>query len=134
MENFSCSRNRVTINLVDGWNITAAYTDPVSPIDSFLLRPITRRTNILGNFNAKHASWFDCKPQDDSQSLSWGTTLYDWSRWSHTVERSPRLPTRHRTGDSPSKIDLIWTRRDADPFTIGDYAPLSHSDHCILIA
>ena len=134
MENFSCSRDRVTINLVDGWNITAAYTDPILPIDSFLLRPITRRTIILGDFNAKHTSWFDCKLQGDSQSLSWGTTLYDWSRRSHTVERGPRLPTRHRTGDSPSKIDLIWTQRDADPFTIGDYAPLLHSDHCILIA
>lgn len=134
MENFSCTRDRVTIHLIEGWTITAAYTDPGSPIDSFLLRPINPKTIILGDFNAKHLLWFDCKRSDDHMSLSRGRALYDWSRRSHTAERGPRLPTRHREGDSPSKLDLIWTRKDSAPFTIGDYAPLAHSDHCSLLA
>ena len=133
MENFSCTRDRVTINLVGGWTVTAAYTDPESPIDPFLLRPINQKTIILGDFNAKHPSWFDCKRGDDHLSLSRGRTLYDWSRWAHAAERGPRLPTRHRDGESPLKLDLIWTRKDTDHFTISDYAPLTHSDHCILL-
>ena len=86
MENFSCTRDRVTINLVDGWTITGAYTHPESPIDPVLLQPINQKTIILGDFNAKHASWFDCKRSDDHQSLSRGRTLYDWSRRCHTAE------------------------------------------------
>ena len=134
MEDFTCSRDRVTIKLLDDWTVTAAYSDPRSSIGLFLLRPISRKTIILGDFNAKHASWFDCNCSDDHHSLSRGRALFDWSRRAHTVERGSRLPTRHRAGDSPSKIDLIRTRRDAEPLTIGDYAPLASSHHCILSA
>ena len=134
MESFSCSRDRVTINMIDNWTATATYTNPNSPINSFLLRPITPWTIILRNFNAEHEEWFNRRPTDESRSVSHERLLYDWSRKSHTVERGPRLPTRLRTRDSPSKLDLIWTRRDADSFIIGDYAPLTHNDHCILLA
>ena len=84
---------------------------------------------MLGDFNAKNQAWFNTQPSDDRQSLARGSSLQAWSRRAHTVERGARLPTRHRAGDIPSKIDLIWTRRDSPHFSIGDYLPLAHSDH-----
>ena len=87
---------------------------------------------MLGDFNAKNPAWFDTNASDDHQSLARGTALQAWSRRAHTVERGPRLPTRHRAGDIPSKLDLIWTRRDSTCFSIGDYLPLAHSDHSSL--
>lgn len=87
---------------------------------------------MFGDYNAKNAAWFDTRPTDDSGCLSRGAALQAWSRRAHTCERGPRLPTRHRAGDIPSKLDLIWTRRDSPNFSIGDYAPLAHSDHSSL--
>lgn len=132
MERFTCSRDQVSVYLIDGWVVTASYSDPDSPIDAAFLTPINRRTIIFGDFNGKHSLWYPTRRSDCHRSLARGRQLYDWSRRSHTVERGHRLPTRHRDGDIPSKIDLIWTRRDADPFFIADYAPHVHSDHCIV--
>ena len=116
-------------NLIDDWTIIATYADPISPIDSNLLKPVDLKTIMLGDFNAKHPTWFDTRASGYRQSLARGAALHAWSRRAHTVERGARLPTRHRTGDIPSKIDLIWTRRDSAHFTIGDYLLPAHSDH-----
>ena len=134
LEKFSCSRDLITLNLRDGWTIKAAYTDPSSPIDPILLTPIDSRTIIIGDFNAKDELWYDTTPLDNGHSLARGKSLRTWARRCHTCERGPRLPTRHRTGEKPSKLDLIWTRQDSDPFIVGDYSALSHSDHMILHA
>ena len=134
LEKFSCSRDLITLNLIDGWTVKAAYTDPSSPIDPMLLTPIDRRTIIRGDFNAKDELWYDTTPLDNGHSLARGKSLCKWARRCHTAERGPRLPTRHRTGEKPSKLDQIWTRQDSDPFVIGDYSTLSHSDHMILHA
>lgn len=87
---------------------------------------------MFGDYNAKNAAWYDTQPADDRGCLARGAALQAWSRRAHTWERGARLPTRHRSGDIPSKIDLIWTRRDPLNFIIGDYAPLAHSDHSSL--
>ena len=134
LDKFTCSRDLVTLNLIDGWTIKATYTEPSSPIDPRILTPIDKRTIILGDFNAKNELWFDTTKLDNGHSLARGKTLHAWSRRTHTCERGPRLPTRHRAGEKPSKLDLIWTRRDSAPFIISDYSALSHSDHMILHA
>ena len=129
---YKCSRDTVTLHLVDGWTVIATYVDPNSPVDQSLLQPFNPKTIMLGDFNAKNQAWFNTRPSDDRQSLARGASLQAWSRRAHTVERGARLPTRHRTGDIPCKIDLIWTRRDTSHFSIGDYLPLAHSDHSSL--
>lgn len=132
LENYECSRDTVTLHLIDGWTIIATYVDPNSPINRSPLRPFNPKTIMLGDVNAKNQAWFDTKLSDDRQIVARAASLQGLSRRAHTVERGALLPTRHRTGNIPSKIDLIWTRRDSTHFTIGDYLPLAHSDHCIL--
>lgn len=132
IETYECSRDIVTLRLVDGWTIVASYSDADSSIHPSLLRPIDLKTVLLGDYNAKDTAWFDTRPTDDSGRLARGAALRAWSRRAHTCERGPRLPTRHRAGEIPSKLDLIWTRRDSPHFSIGDYAPLAHSDHSSL--
>ena len=132
LENYECSRDTVTLHLVDGWTVIATYIDPNSPIDPALLKPFNPMTVMLGDFNAKNQAWFDTQPSDDHQSLARGASSQAWSRRVHTVERGARLLTPHHAGDIPSKIDLIWTHRDSTNFAIGDYLPLAHSDHSSL--
>ena len=129
LDKFTCERDLITIHLVDDWIIKAIYTDPLSPINPKILTSISHKTVILGDFNAKHPSWFDTSPTDDHRSLARGKDLHNWSRRAYTVERGPRLPTRRRPGERPSKLDLIWTRRDSHNFIIRDYSPLTNSDH-----
>ena len=124
----------ITINLIDGWTVKASYTDPSSAIDPLLLTPIDKKTIIMGDFNAKDPLWYDTSPLDNGCSIARGKVLRAWARKSFAVERGPRLPTRYRQGEKRSKVDLIWTRRDSEPLTIGDYSPLSHSDHMCLHA
>ena len=134
LDKFSCSRDLITLNLIDGWTVKAAYTDFSSPIDPMLLTPIDRRTIIIRDFNTGDELWYDTTQLDNGHSLAHGKSLRSWARRCHTCERGPRLPTLHRAGEKPSKLDLIWTRQDSDPFIIGDYSTLSHSDHMILHA
>lgn len=107
LEKYECSRDTVTLHLVDEWTIIASYSDPNSPIDHLLLRTFDLETVMIGDFNAKHPAWLDNKPSDDRQCLARGASLQGWSCRAHTAERGPRLATRHRTGDTPSNIDLI---------------------------
>ena len=134
LDKFTCSCDIVTINLIDGWTIVASYTDPSSHIDPRLLTSLNKKTIMLGDYNAKDPLWFDTSPLDNGHSLARGKVLRSWARKLFTVERGPRLPTRYRQGEKPSKLDLIWTRRDSAPFTIADYSTLTNSDHMCLHA
>lgn len=98
LESFDCHPDYVTIKLVDQWSITACYIDPLSDIPSSLLKPLTDRQILIGDFNAKHQSWFDIRPTDSSISKKRGLTLFKWANKYHLVERGPREPTRYQTG------------------------------------
>lgn len=134
LDSFRTSPDIVTIILVDKWTITRCYIDPSSPIPPSLLTPLTDKHIILGDFNAKHPQWFDTRPSDNSQYLSRGRTLAQWSKKHHTVERGPREATRHQEGKLPSKLDLMWTTRHRTNFMCNGYFPNTRSDHCIISA
>ena len=87
---------------------------------------------ILGDFNAKHQQWFDIRPSDNYKSLARGKSLAKWSKERNTVERGPREANRHREGQIPSKIDLMWTTRHRTNFMCCGYYPNSRSDHQII--
>ena len=134
LESFHTSPDIISIRLVDNWTITGCYIDPTSPIPNSILTPLTDREILLGDFNAKHQQWYDIRPNDNSQYLARGRTLYQWSKRTHTVERGPREATRHREGNLPSKLDLMWTTRHRTNFMCNGYFPNTRSDHCIISA
>ena len=134
LESFTCHPDYVTVKLIDHWSLTACYVDPQSEILVTLLKPLTDRQMILGDFNAKNQSWFDLRPNDYSMSMKRGLCLHKWAKKYQLVERGPREPTRYQHGFQPSKLDLMWTTRHPMNFLNFDYSPTTESDHCVIAA
>ena len=134
LESFICHPDHVTIKLIDQWSITACYIDPLSDIPPSLLKPLTDRQILMGDFNAKHQLWFDLRPTDSSLSKKKGLSLFKWAKKYQLVERGQREPTRYRTGHQPSKIDLMWTTHHPTNFLCYDYSPNTRTDHCVIAA
>ena len=134
LESFTTSPDHVTIKLIDGWSIVACYIDQTSDIPSSILTPLTDRSIVMDDFNAKHQQWFDLGPNTDRHCITRGQQLANWSKRYNLVERGPREATRHQDGFRPSKLDLIWTTRHRTNFTCLGYFPNSRSDHHIISA
>jgi hypothetical protein len=84
---------------------------------------------VVGDFNAPRASWSYSNQDGCSGNFSsLLTQTVQRNAWTQHVE----APTRYRSGQRPSLLDLVITNEShfVDRVIIGP--PLGHSDHCVL--
>ena len=86
----------------------------------------------MGDYNAKHATWCDMRGNESGQVTAKDNVLHRWATQNQAAERGPRGYTRHAANNLPSKIDLIWTKRDDTLYGIYDYGIIANSDHLCL--
>jgi hypothetical protein len=84
---------------------------------------------LVGDFNAPKASWTDPNRVDDGDNFSsLLTQVVRRNAWTQHV----KAPTRYRSGQRPSLLDLIITNESHFVDCVVIKPPLGHSDHCLL--
>ena len=109
-------------------SLVTAYRPPAQNIEVFLdeldvILSSVQQSHVLlvGDFNAKHAAWFQHQPTDTEgdhlKTFTDGLNL-------HQLINSP---TYNTTSDHPSRLDLIFTNRPAAVLSTATLPPVA--DH-----
>ena len=107
-------------------------------LDSNIGRGIITYTHFLiffhqcfvGDFNFRNINWFTrtTPRNEESKKTQFIEAIHDCYLYKHLLE-----PTRNRSTDNPSLIDLVLTNEVMQVSDIEYHAPLGKSDHCVFI-
>ena len=84
---------------------------------------------LMGDFNCNQINWESgvVSARDESAPSKFFHSMHDNFLYQHVF-----FPTRIREGYEPSKLDLIFTKGEADVEDLMSCAPLGKSDHVVL--
>ena len=85
----------------------------------------------MGDFNARHATWYDAGNKGRSSTDKKGRELLRWATKRGMREIGKKEHTRKQGTELPSKIDLIFTNADAKSYPPQEVA---NSDHSAIMA
>ncbi len=83
---------------------------------------------ILGDFNAPHFNWLT---RSCSMANSFSNKLLTAAD-EEFLHQAATSPTRYRTGQLPSMLDLVFSKYSSSIHSINHLAPLGKSDHATL--
>ena len=87
------------------------------------------RILICGDFNCGEVDWEEMDPR--SEEGSWGSRVLNQMTESALFQHITE-PTRERGEDTPSRLDLMFTRRKEEIDNIVLESPLGKSDHVVI--
>ena len=110
---------------------TSEYEEMLNDMKECLKEMLKESDNIIlmGDFNCKEVSWEEWTA--NSGEKSWGNFLLDLSI-ENIMTQWIKENTRYRGGETPSRLDLVFTK---EPDIIEDIeykTPLGKSDHVVL--
>ena len=85
---------------------------------------------FVGDFNFRNINWFTrtTPHNEENKKTQFIEAIRDCYLYKHLLE-----PTRNRSTDNPSLIDLVLTNEVMQVSDIEYHAPLGKSDHCVFI-
>ena len=85
---------------------------------------------IVGDFNYKEIDWdtWYTPKNENSEEQLFINCIQDIYWYQHIL-----TPTRHREGDEPSTLDLVFTNEEEMIQSISHQSPLGKSDHSVLL-
>ena len=97
-----------------------------------LERIIRRSERILlcGDFNCKEVDWEGMEP--GYEESSWGAKFFE-QMTENALFQHIKEATRARGSDNPSRLDLVFTRKEEEIENITLESPLGKGDHVVLI-
>ena len=126
IEGAETSKGHIIITTRGGWKIVGIYSRGEEGIDT--LPPTQTDTMIwMGDFNARHATWYDAGRKGRSSTDKKGRELLRWATRKGMREIGRKEHTRKQGTELPSKIDLIFTNAKAETYPPQEIANSDHS-------
>ena len=130
VESAETSAKHISITTAGGWKIVGIYSRGQEGVES--LPDIRGKKMIwMGDFNARHETWYDGGGKGSSSTDKKGRELLRWMRVRGMTEIGKKEHTRKQGLELPSKIDLIFTNAQATAYQPQEIA---NSDYCAISA
>lgn len=88
------------------------------------------RILLCGDFNWKEVDWEGMEPR--CEEGSWGAKVFE-QMTENALFQHVKEATRARGGDNPSRLDLVFTRKEEEIENITFESPLGKGDHVVVI-
>ena len=126
IESAETSKGHIIITTRGGWKIVGIYSRGEEGVDTL---PPTQTDKMIwmGDFNARHATWYDAGNKGRSSTDKKGRELLRWATKKGMREIGRKEHTRKQGTELPSKIDLIFTNAKAESYPPQEIANLDHS-------
>ena len=120
------SKGHVTITTRGGWKVVGVYSRGEEGVQTL---PKVQGSKMvwMGDFNARHKTWYDAGDKGRSSTDKKGQALLSWATRKGMKEIWKKEHTRKQGLELPSKIDLIFTNADAKAYPPQEIANSNHS-------
>ena len=90
----------------------------------------SNRILLCGDFNCKEVDWEGMESR--CEEGSWGDKVFEMMT-ENALFQHIKVPTRERGDDNPSRLDLVFTKKEEEMGNIEIESPLGRGDHVVVV-